>query len=72
MLLAKKSSARPKFTSHPTFDEVVCGFGESERRLSFHEFVGLPLKQRVELLLQTPRFYRGGELLNGADAMTFR
>lgn len=72
MLIVKKATARPRFMNSPTFDEVVCGFGETERRLSFLEFCELPLKQRVELLLQNPRFYRGGELLNGADAMSFR
>ena len=32
----------------------------------------LPLKQRVELLLQKPRYYRRGELIRQTDAMTFR
>jgi hypothetical protein len=72
MFLKSKTATKPRFVSNPTFDEVVCGAGESERRLSFHEFVELPLKQRVELLMQAPRFYRRGELLNGSDAMTFR
>lgn len=71
MLLGRKSTTKPRFVSKPTFDEVVFGFGETQRRYSFHEFVELPLKQRVELLLQSPRYYRDGELLNGGDAMGF-
>ncbi|PRP94060.1 hypothetical protein ENSA5_41720 [Enhygromyxa salina] len=58
--------------STPTFEEVACGSGESELRYTFEEFCTLPLSDRVALLLQKPRFYRGGQLLNGADAMSFR
>lgn len=72
MFLARKSSTKPRFMSKPTFDEVVFGAGESEQRYSFQQFCELPLKQRVELLLQQPRYYRGGELIHQADAMSFR
>ena len=58
--------------SQPTFDEVVVGFGEAARRLSFEEFCNLPLKERVAFLLEKPRYYRNGELINGQDAMSFR
>jgi hypothetical protein len=50
----------------------VFGSGASERRFTFEQFCQLPLKQRVELLLQKPRYYRRGELIQQADAMSFR
>ena len=58
--------------SAPTFDEVVCGAGDTEERFSFREFVELPLSRRVELLMRSPRYYRDGELLNGSQVMQFR
>ena len=72
MLVARKTSSKPRFMSQPTFDEVVFGSGETERRFTFEQFCGLPLKQRVELLIQSPRYYRRGELIQQADAMSFR
>ena len=72
MLVVRKTAAKPRFMSQPTFDEVVFGAGEAERRFTFEEFCGLPLKQRVELLIQKPRYYRRGELIAQADAMAFR
>jgi hypothetical protein len=71
-MLAPKSISKPRFMSQPTFDEVVFGSGASERRFTFEQFCQLPLKQRVELLLQKPRYYRRGELIQQADAMSFR
>jgi hypothetical protein len=58
--------------SQPTFDEVVFGAGEQERRFTFDQFCQLPLKQRVALLLQNPRYYRRGEQIQQAAAMSFR
>lgn len=72
MLLVRKPTAKPRFMSQPTFDEVVFGSGASERRFTFEQFCGLPLKERVELLLQKPRYYRRGELIQHEDAMAFR
>ena len=72
MLLARKPTTRPRFMSQPTFDEVVFGSGASERRFTFEQFCALPLKERVELLLQSPRYYRRGELIRQDDAMSFR
>lgn len=71
-MLAPKSATKPRFMSQPTFDEVVFGSGELERRYTFQQFCQLPIKQRVELLLQKPRYYRRGELIRQTDAMTFR
>lgn len=72
MLLARKQTAKPRFMSRPTFDEVVFGTGATERRFTFEQFCNLPLKERVELLLQSPRYYRRGELIHQTDAMSFR
>ena len=69
-MLGRKTT-KPRFMSSPTFDEVVCGHGESMQRFSFQEFCELPLSRRVELLLRQPRYFRGGELINGTDAMSF-
>lgn len=71
-MLLHKSTTKPKFMSQPTFDEVVFGSGEQERRFTFDQFCRLPLKQRVELLLQNPRYFRRGQLIQQTDAMTFR
>lgn len=71
-MLARKSDTKPRFMSQPTFDEVVFGSGASERRFTFAQFCQLPLKQRVELLLQNPRYFKRGELIQQTDAMTFR
>jgi hypothetical protein len=70
MVIGRKT-AKPRFLSAPTFDEVVCGHGESAQRFSFKEFCELPLSRRVELLLKQPRYFRRGELINGSDAMTY-
>jgi hypothetical protein len=66
-----RKTAKPRFLSSPTFDEVVCGQGESEQRYSFTEFCELPLARRVALLLEHPRYFRAGQLISGADAMSF-
>jgi hypothetical protein len=71
-MLARKSATKPRFMSQPTFDEVVFGSGELQQRFTFDQFCQLPLKQRVELLLQNPRYYRRGELIRQTDAMSFR
>jgi hypothetical protein len=71
-MLARKTATKPRFMSQPTFDEVVFGAGELERRFTFAQFCQLPLKERVELLLQNPRYYRRGEQIQQADAMSFR
>jgi hypothetical protein len=71
-MLARKSATKPRFMSQPTFDEVVFGSGKLERRFTFDQFCRLPLKERVELLLQNPRYYRRGELIQQTDVMTFR
>ncbi|KIG13893.1 hypothetical protein DB30_07446 [Enhygromyxa salina] len=70
MVIGRKT-AKPRFLSSPTFDEVVCGHGESTQRFSFREFCELPLSHRVELLLKQPRYFRNGQLINGSDAMSF-
>lgn len=70
MVIGRKT-AKPRFLSSPTFDEVVCGHGDSQQRFSFHEFCELPLSRRVALLLEQPRYFREGRLINGSDAMTF-
>jgi hypothetical protein len=72
MLLARKPTTKPRFMSQPTFDEVVFGSGSSEQRFTFEQFCALPLKQRVELLIQKPRYYKRGELIGQTDAMSFR
>jgi hypothetical protein len=71
-MLARKSETKPRFMSQPTFDEVVFGVGGLERRFTFDQFCRLPLNERVELLLQKPRYYRRGELIQQTDVMTFR
>ncbi|PRQ06187.1 hypothetical protein [Enhygromyxa salina] len=70
MVIGRKV-AKPRFLSSPTFDEVVCGYGEAQQRYSFREFCELPLSRRVELLLEHPRYFRNGQLINSADAMSF-
>jgi hypothetical protein len=61
------------FLDEQTFDFVVFGSGDGQKRYSFTEFRELPLRHRVHLLLSSPpRFYVADQEVPRSQAMRFR
>ncbi len=55
----------------PGFDEVVFGQGDAAQTFTATDFRALPLRRQVRMLMmQTPRFFRGGEEIPREQALS--